>query len=408
MKSTAAFHTHCTACRRIFDDSFTPLCPSCSAMTDVTYKLDQVRLHDSVNPYERFFDLLPIRNADLLPRDARFTPTVHAVRLGEEIGLPWLYLKDETGLPTRTTKDRMAAVALPYLYESGVRRFATSSTGNSSSAYAHALTALPEMTLYLFTAEAFRPRLTLTGNSSVIDVVLRDATFVDAFAAAGEFAEQAEVVSERGFFNPGRREGLKVAWMEAAEQVPQRIGWYVQAVSSAMGVYGVFKGACELYRLGAAGAPPSVLCVQEDTCAPMVAAWEDGSGRIRPEHVVSNPRGIAAAIQRGDPTRAYPHVARIVRESKGGFIAVSETEIREAHAALKELEGIHVCFAAAAAVAGLIRWRRLGRAPVGETYLINLTGGEREGTPVSSSSRWLDRSSDGWEFGDLGEMSVLR
>ena len=370
-------------------------------MTDAFYDLASVTFRPSDNPYVRFFDLLPIRDLSLLPGDATFTPTVHAKEVGAELTMSNLYLKDETGLPTGTTKDRMAAVALPFLYECGVRRFTTSSTGNSSSAYARALARVPDMDMFVFTAENFRDRLTLIETERVVDVVLRDATFVDAFEASREFAQSHDISAERGFFNLGRREGLKVAWLEAVEQVPLHIDWYVQAVSSAMGVYGVDKAAKELQQLGLAGAPPRLLCVQEDTCAPMAAAWRDGSDVIRPEHVVERPHGIAAAIQRGDPTRTYPHVRRIVRESGGAIISVAAGEILAAQQLLRDLEGLEVCPAAAAALAGLIRQRRTGQIRPDETVLVNLTGATRPGTPPTPDTCWISRRDGRWDFGPL-------
>ena len=135
----AAFRTECTGCGRELAGGFFPFCPDCGSMSDVSYDVDSVELRDSPNPYLRFIDLLPVRDAGLLPADARFTPTVHALVVGERLGMEHLYLKDETGLPTGTTKDRMAAIALAYLFECGVEWFTTSSTGNSSSAYARAI-----------------------------------------------------------------------------------------------------------------------------------------------------------------------------------------------------------------------------------------------------------------------------
>jgi threonine synthase len=397
----AAFRTECTGCGRELSGDFFPFCPDCGAMSDISYDVGAVQLRDSPNPYLRFIDLLPIRDPALLPESARFTPTVHAQALGERWGMPNLYLKDETGLPTGTTKDRMAAIALPYLYECGVRCFATSSTGNSSSAYARAVGSIPGLSMYVFTASAFRPRLALTGGEQVIDVVMNDATFVEAFNESGAFANQHGLVAERGFFNPGRREGLKVAWLEAAEQVPRTIDWYVQAISSAMGVYGVYKGALQLHELGTIDRVPHLLCVQQETCAPMISAWVDGSERIRPEDIVKRPTGIAAAILRGDPTRAYPHVRRIVLESGGTMVAVTEEEIREARRLLEELEGIHPCFAASAALAGLAKAREQGDIDAEETVLVNLTGSEREGTPPTEETFWINRTEDGWDYSEL-------
>jgi threonine synthase len=397
----ASFWTQCMSCDRRLSGGFFPFCPQCGAMSDINYDLGAVRLRESDNPYVRFLDLLPVTDPALLPPSARYTPTVHAQALGAELGMPALYLKDETGLPTRTTKDRMAAVALAYLYECGVRCFTTSSTGNSSSAYAHAIARIPDLVMYLFTASAFRPRLALPPGDQVIDVVLEDATFVEAFDAAGELARRCDLVSERGFFNPGRREGLKLAWLEAAEQVPGPIDWYVQAVSSAMGVYGVFKAARELHALGRIERLPRLLCAQQESCAPMVSAWRAGADQIRPSDVVERPRGIAEAILRGNPTRVYPHVRRIVIESGGNFVAVSERQIRQAHRMLEDLEGISTCYAAAAALAGLIEMRQQRCLSPTDTVLVNLTGGTRQGTPPTPATRWLKRSSSGWDFESL-------
>ena len=109
-----------------------------------------------------------IADRDLLPSDAVFTPTVHAKRLGAALGLPYLYLKDETRLPTGTTKDRMAAVALAYMSERDVRGFCTSSTGNSSTAYAQAIGRLAELVMYLFTASQFVDRVHLPDTKRIV------------------------------------------------------------------------------------------------------------------------------------------------------------------------------------------------------------------------------------------------
>ncbi|HEX6701484.1 MAG TPA: pyridoxal-phosphate dependent enzyme [Gaiellaceae bacterium] len=372
-----SFRVACLGCRRPLGGAFLPFCPACGEPAEVEYDLENVRLRESDNPYERYADLLPVGDRALLPEGAAATPTVHAERLGDALGLERLYLKDETVLPTGTTKDRMAAVALAYLYERGVRAFATSSTGNSSTAYAHAISRFPGLVMHLFTAAAFASRVDVPDTDQVVETVLDGATFVEAFEAAAEFARHDGVVSEGGFFNPGRREGLKLAFLEAAEQAPEPIDWYVQAVSSAMGVYGVFKAAKELRRLGLTDRLPRLLCVQQETCAPMVSAWEAGSSRIRPEDVVARPAGIATSILRGDPSRAYPYVHAIVAESGGTFVAVSEAEIREARELVEELESIRPCFSAAAAVAGAAKLRRLRRLPADATVLVNVTGRER-------------------------------
>jgi threonine synthase len=396
--SPARFSTRCTRCDAALDAVFTPFCPDCDVMTDVRYDLSRVELHDAVNPYVRFGDLLPVMDASLLPSDAEPTRTIHAVRLGERVGLPGLYLKDETTLPTGTTKDRMAAVALPYLAEHGVETFCTSSTGNSSTAYAHALARTRGLLMALFTAERFVDRVDVPPEAPVTHFALRGATFVEAFEAAKAYAVCHGLTAERGFFNPGRREGLKLAWLEAADQVPQPIDWYVQAVSSAMGVYGVARGAEQLREMGVTDRLPHLLCVQQDTCAPMVSAWEAGSPVIRAEDIVEQPTGIADAILRGNPIAAYPPVHSLVVRFGGGFAAVSEREIRDARSLVEDDEAISPCFAASAAVAGALKARRLGMIARDDVVLVSLTGRERPaaGTSSSNNLRWLRSDGACW------------
>ncbi len=394
---TKKYREFCVVCGKTQPEGFQPFC-SCGGMVDIAYDLEHARLYDSSDSLERYFDLLPLTSTEhLLPIEIEATPTLHATRLGDELGLPRLYLKNESVLPTGTTKDRMAAIGLPYLIEKGVRRFATSSTGNSSTAYARLMPLAPECTCYIFTAEDFKDRVQFTDCDQVHHLVLRDATFVEAFDAAKEYADNHGLTPERGFFNPGRREGLKLAFLEAAEQVPHAIDWYVQAVSSAMGVYGTFKGAKELRSIGRTSSVPRLLCVQQESCCPMVRSFEAGSPKILPEAIIDRPAGIASAILRGNPTGVYPYVREIVLESGGSMVAVSETEIREARSMIEELEGLSPCFSASAAFAGVVRKLRKSTLPPEDTILVNLTGSDRLKRERAGPHQWMARCEDGWE-----------
>jgi threonine synthase len=398
LNKTKLIAHRCVNCGKTFPHSFTTVCDRCGAMVDVYYDLERTTLHDSENPLERYFDLLPIEDsANLLPLEMQFTPTIHATKLGEYLGMPSLYLKNETVLPTGTTKDRMAAVVLSFLGECGIREFCTSSTGNSSTALAYLISRYPEFRVYVFSGEDFKDRLNYADGEGVVHFVLRGGTFVEAFACAASFAGRHNLTSERGFFNPSRREGLKLAFLEAAEQVPKPIDWYVQAVSSAMGVYGTFKGARELHALGRIPRLPRLLCVQQETCAPMVRAFEDGSEVIRPEHVVERPHGIADAILRGNPEKVYPYVRQIVIESNGAFEAVSESEIREARSMVEEMEGLSPCFTSSAALAGMIRMLRKSALPPQDTVLVNVTGRDRQPAGQPQRVHWLKATAEGWE-----------
>jgi threonine synthase len=396
----------CLECGRDFPIGFNTVCDSCGGMVDVTYDLTRVDLPPSENPFIRYAGLLPLTESATDLPDAVVTPLVHATALGESLGLSSLYLKNETVLPTRTTKDRMAAVALAYLHERGVRSFCASSTGNSSTSFAHAIGAHPDMHLHLFTAERFVPRVQHAVHAQVTHYGLRGATFVEAGNYATQFARRHGFESEGGFFNPGRREGLKLAFLEACEQLDRPIDWYVQAVSSAMGVYGVFKAAKEMRQIGRIRQLPRLLCVQQESCAPMARAFAEGSAEIRPDHRVATPTGIAEAILRGDPTRAYKPVRRIVLESGGGFAAVSEAEIRAARRAVETLEGISTCFSAAAAVAGLMKLARAGGIAKSAVVMVNLTGADRPEPPHCAGVQWIEEAD--WRQSMDGHSTQLR
>lgn len=369
---------YCTSCNKNAGLTFKSFC-ECGGMIDVEYELTKVKLHESDNPYVRFLDLLPIQNSSQkLPSDAKYTPVIHAKSLGKLLGLKSLYLKDETVLPTNSTKDRMASVSLGFLWDRGVRAFCTSSTGNSSSAYAFAIQAYPEMKVLIFTADRFLERVKYADHSQVEHFCMRGASFVEAAEYSSIYANRHGLTAEGGFFNLGRREGLKLSFLEATEQIPQKIDWYVQAVSSAMGVYGTYKGAKELLSLKRITQLPRLLCAQQASCSPMANAYHQGYENIQQHHIISKPDGIAEAILRGNPTKAYPYIRSMVRDSNGDFVVVNEAEIKEARKLVEELEGLYPCYSASTAVAAVIKQIRHERISKSDTILVNLTGGDKK------------------------------
>jgi threonine synthase len=369
----------CQSCGRSFEaPGFHSVCP-CGGMMDAQYDLERVLLEDARNPLFRFFDLLPLRQRENVHwLGEGNTPVVHSRALGRLLGLDALYLKDETRNPTGTTKDRMASVVLSSFEENGVREFACSSTGNSSTSLAFGVGGLPGYRLHVFVGRDFLSRMNFDSSDRIRVYWVKDATFAEAHDCAKVFTRlNPHVTAERGFFNPARREGLKLAFLEGVLDMPEAPHWYFQAASSGMGVYGVWRGAQQLYRLGLLERLPRLVCVQQDTCAPMVKSWAAGSPVTRPEDVVREPTGVAEAILRGNPTQTYPHLYSVVRQSGGSFEAVTQDEILEAERIIYELEGIVVCSSSATTVAALRRLAAAGEVRRDDVVFVNLTGGVR-------------------------------
>jgi threonine synthase len=298
---------------------------------------------------------------------------VHAGTLGEALGLERVYLKVESANPTGTTKDRMAATVLSMFREIGVSEFISSSTGNSSNALGHAIACHPYFRMHLFMGEAFRSRFRCEGPGVVVHA-LEGKDFTAAFNHARDLAHATGRPFEGGFFNPARREGLKTAYFEAVDQIPHEIDWYFQASSSAMGVNGTAKGARELAAVGRIRRVPRMVCVQQESCAPLVNGFDDDSPTLLPRHIVERPSGVAKAILRGNPSGCYPYVYRMLKETNGLAVRVSEREILDAQRDVLQLEGVSCCTDAATTVAAL---RKLAAAKaVGrrDVVLLNLTG----------------------------------
>ncbi len=182
---------------------------------------------------------------------------------------------------------------------------------------------------------------------------------------------------EGGFFNLARREGLKTAYLEAFDAMPVQPDYVFQAVSSGMGLLGGFKGANEYRELGRMDRLPAFIAVQQESCAPMAHAFEDGADSISERHVVHNPSGVAYAILRGNPAGSYPYIRDLCLRSGGRILATSEPAIRQARALLRATAGVRVCFASATAFAGAIKAAREGVLSKDSVVLVNLTGADR-------------------------------
>jgi threonine synthase len=214
-------------------------------------------------------------------------------------------MKWEGAHPTGSTKDPMAVVALADMYARGVREFAFSSTGNTTGAFARALLCRPELTAHVFVPAGFPSPPGVPPNLVVHQVA---GDYVEAQRAAGAFCRDGAVVAEGGFASVGRREGLKIAYLEALLAAPRPPTLVVQAISSGMGMLAAGRAIEQLRALGLLAATPRLVAAQQDSCAPMVTAFTAGSPVIRSVDVVPAPAGRAVATRLGDPSASYPYV----------------------------------------------------------------------------------------------------
>src|SRR2546421_13060826 len=81
--------------------------------------------------------LLPVPpEARVVTLGEGFTPLVKADRLGAELGLTNLYLKNDSMNPTNSFKDRVVSVAISWARAQGFETIGCASTGNLANAVA--------------------------------------------------------------------------------------------------------------------------------------------------------------------------------------------------------------------------------------------------------------------------------
>jgi threonine synthase len=353
-------------------------CPSCGGALEARTDLARATIRPPGQPEVTYFDLLPLDNLDHLDAGiARATPCRPASALGRSIGVPQLWIKDETRQPTGSTKDRLAAIVTAVFRQLGVDEFVTSSTGNTAVALARAVQRDGAMRAYFFGGTDFSGGQRIERGDRV-HVRMVDGSYAEVTRQAQEFAERHGIFWEGGFFNWARREGLKLAYLEALDAMPAEPTCVVQAISSGMGMMAAHKGLTEYQRMGRLSSMPRFIMVQQDTCAPMADAWRAGRAVLTDDDVVANPRGLARAILLGDGRATYPYMHRIATDTGGSIVSVTQRELVEARGWIREYEGIDACYSSSATVAAVEREARADRLGPDDIVLVNLTGRHNE------------------------------
>src|SRR3989454_664645 len=133
------------------------------------------------------------------------------------------------------------------------------------------------------------------------------------------------------------------------------------------GLVGIPKGYEELRSMGwLSGHLPRLFAVQAEGCAPVVKAFAEGAETTT---AWENPTTHAAGLRVPSPF-AGRQMLRLLRETRGGAVAVSEKAIQEAQRLVARTEGIWTAPESAARVAALGQLKDRGHAgPAAEAML---------------------------------------
>jgi threonine synthase len=355
-------------------------CPKCGVegILDVIYDYDLIgqrltkdKLAENPNrSMWRYVELLPIADRGLIPSlQVGWTPLYHARRLGQQLGLENLYIKDDGRNPTASFKDRPSAVAVVKAQELGFGTITCASSGNAAAALA-GFCANANLGSVIFVPEsAAEPAVAqlLMFGAEVIQV---KGSYDQAFDLCLEAASEYGWYNRNTGYNPYLSEGKKTGSLEICEQLgwdpPDRI---FVAVGDGCIIGGLWKGLRDLKALGFIERLPQLIGVQAEGSASLVEAWQKGTEKVEP--VV--PDTIASSIAVGLP-RDRIKALRAVWESKGLFVAVSDEEILQAMRLLGAGAAVFAQPAGAAGFAGLVKLRREGKIDSDERVVVVVTG----------------------------------
>ena len=355
-----AYEIVCPRCDKRFGLSLLlNLCP-CGSPLLVRYDLEKAKtafskssLQGRVASLWRYRELLPLQNdVNLISLGEGYTPLLDARKLGAELALRRLWIKDEAQNPTGSFKDRGLSLAISRAKELGVKKAAIPSAGNAGGSFAaYAARAGIE-------AHVFMPRDTPMANQIEVAQYGARLTLVD-----GLINECGRIIAEKkvteGWFDvstlkePYRIEGKKTMGYEIAEQLNWRLpDVIIYPTGGGTGLIGMWKAFGELEELGwIDGARPRMVSVQASGCAPIVKAFDENKAAAEPwqnAHTVASGLRVPQAV--GDFL-----MLQTIRDSHGTALSVSDDEMLVEISRVGKAEGIFFCPEGAACVAALRR-----------------------------------------------------
>jgi threonine synthase len=354
-------------------------CSDCGTILEVHIAIDHLNQSDFIRMRQRrdqsiwrWFVFFPVADrSSIVSLGEGNTPLIHAKRLGERLGVPNLYLKNDTVLPTGSLKDRSNSVGISVAKELGFTTAAVISTGNAAASVAAYSAAAGLKSIVMVPSGTAQSKI-IQARAYGATVIVVDGDFDNEVAKLYKLA-----VQEFGWYdclssNPYRDEGKKSYAYEMVDQLDGQIpDWVIHPTAGGTGIYAMWKGYQEFLSLGWIDRAPRLVAAQSEAAAPIVAAFERGLTDVEP--VVAR-ETVAESIQVGNPVSLGWRALAALRESKGTAVAVSDTEILEAQSLTSSLGGVFAEPAAASSVAAARRLRDAGTIRPNELVVCNLTG----------------------------------
>ncbi|MEV0231140.1 threonine synthase [Nonomuraea sp. NPDC050786] len=316
-----------------------------------------------------------------------WTKLVKAGNLGRALGLKSLYVKDDSGNPTHSFKDRVVAIAVEAARNFGFHTLSCSSTGNLAGAVtaAAARAGLEACVFIPADLEAAKIAMARVFGGKLIGI---DGTYDEVNRFCSELIGDP-LGDKWGFVNVNLRpyyaEGSKTLAYEIAEQLgwrlPQQI---VIPIASGSQLTKIDKGFRELVQLGLVeDTPYKIFGAQAAGCSPVSTAYKAGHDVVQPV----KPDTIAKSLAIGNPADG-PYVLDIARRTGGAVEDVTDAEIVAAIKLLASTEGVFAETAGGVTVGVLKKLAESGRLdPEAETVVLNTGDGLKTLDAISDDAK---------------------
>jgi threonine synthase len=368
----------CRECQSEFEPQATHVCDLCFGPLEVKYdygELARTVSRESIeagpNSLWRYRDLLPIPDdTELVTLGEGMTPLVHASRLGAELGLSHLYIKNETMNPTNSFKDRVVSVAVNWSRANGFDTMACASTGNLANSVA-AYSARAGMRCFVFIPADLEVSKVLTTSVFAPNVVAVEGNYDEVNRLCSELADSYHWAFANINVRPFYAEGSKTLTYETVEQ----LGWrlpdeVIIPIASGCQFVKHNKAIQELLELELVepGKYPRLTGAQALGCSPVATAFKNHEPLMP-----VRPKTIAKSLAIGNPSDGK-YVINIANNTGGTVETVTEDEIVEAIELLAGTEGIFAETAGGVTIGVLTKLARAGRWKGDETVVAYVTG----------------------------------
>lgn len=275
------------------------------------------------------------------------TPLLEPTYLREEVGLPNLFIKNESLNPSGSLKDRASLLIAEQAIFHNEHKIVLASTGNAGSAMA-CISAAYGLKTVLFIPETAPKEKIAQAKFFGASVIPIQGTYDDAYKLSIEFTEKFGGINRNTAYNPFTIEGKKTVSIELYNQLGFKAPDIIYIPAGDGVIYAaVCKGFIDLKQEGLIDKLPQCILVQAKGSDAIVRSW-----REKRDLVLEKTDSIADSISVKSPANAEMAIDYILKTNSWG-VSISDEEILDSQKKLATKAGIFVEPSAAAAWAGL-------------------------------------------------------